>query len=214
MATNSPRIAKCSTASGSESPQLLERVREGDERAATELFDRYVDRLIELAASRLSPKLARRLDPEDVVQSACRSFYRLARADRCELGQDEDGELWHLLAAITVNKARKAVKRHKARKRSVEAERSAARDMVLLVVPPEALAREPSPAEAAVLAEQTQRTMSRLSPLQRQILLLRLQGHSNEETARRAECSQRTVRRALELTRLDLEKRLWEGDPN
>ena len=71
--------------SESSAHQLLERIREGDEQAATELFDRYVDRLIELARSRLSPKLARRLDPEDVVQSACRSFFRLARADRCEL---------------------------------------------------------------------------------------------------------------------------------
>ena len=68
-----------------ESQQLLERVRSGDKDAAEELFERYVDRLIELARKRLSPRLARRLDPEDIVQSACRSFFRLARAGRYEL---------------------------------------------------------------------------------------------------------------------------------
>ena len=54
--------------------ELLNRWREGDERAARALFQNYTARLIALVRSHLSEKLSRRLDPEDVVQSAYRSF--------------------------------------------------------------------------------------------------------------------------------------------
>jgi len=57
------------------SKELLSRVRDGNSRAAGEIFDRYLRRLIELARQRISPKLARRIDPQDVVQSAYRSFF-------------------------------------------------------------------------------------------------------------------------------------------
>ncbi len=59
-----------------ESIELLNRFRGGDDDAARELFDRYVHRLIGVARNRLSVKLARRVDPEDIVQSAYRSFFR------------------------------------------------------------------------------------------------------------------------------------------
>ena len=189
--------------------KLLERVRDGDELAAVELLEQYVDRLIELARGRLSPKLARRLDPEDIVQSAYRSFFRLARADHYEV--DDGDQLWHLLAAITVNKARKAATRHTANKRTVESEQSTARDSILATISPEALARDPAPEEAVILVEETELMMNHLSLRQRLILQLQMQGHTIEETARLAECSERSVHRALEFARSDLEQRLW-GD--
>jgi RNA polymerase sigma-70 factor (ECF subfamily) len=58
---------------------LLERLQKGDQAAAAGLFRRYVDRLIALARSRLRGAMAGRVDPEDVVQSAYRSFF-------CRLG--------------------------------------------------------------------------------------------------------------------------------
>ena len=68
--------------------------------------------------------------------------------------------------------------------------------------------REPSPEEAASLIEETELMMGRLSALQRHILQLRLQGYTVDETAREAKCSERTVRRTVEVARSDLEKRL------
>ena len=50
-----------------DSVELLARWKRGDETAATELFDRYVNRLISLARSRLSERMQRRVEPEDVV---------------------------------------------------------------------------------------------------------------------------------------------------
>src|SRR6188508_3437537 len=67
------------------SMQLLNRVRDKDPQAAMELFDRYVQRLVALVRVRLSPKLKRRIDPEDVVQSAYRSFFMHAQTGQFSL---------------------------------------------------------------------------------------------------------------------------------
>src|SRR5262249_40685711 len=85
-----------------DSAALVKRWTEGDERAAAELVNRYTGRLLALARSHLSAKLAARLDPEDVVQSAYRSFFADARDDRFVLKRS--GDLWRLLAAITLHK--------------------------------------------------------------------------------------------------------------
>lgn len=61
-----------------ESAKLLRDWQDGDERAASLLFERYVDRLLVLARNKLSPRMKRRIDPEDVVQSAYRSFFASA----------------------------------------------------------------------------------------------------------------------------------------
>ena len=70
--------------------------------------------------SQLSEKVARRVDPEDVVQSAYKSFFAGALDDRYVL--QRTGDLWHLLAAITLHKLHHQVRRHTAETRSVERE--------------------------------------------------------------------------------------------
>ena len=186
--------------------ELVCRIEQGDDQAAEVLFDRFVDRLVELTARRLSPQLARRVDPEDVVQSACRSFFRRARAG--EYDERTTDDLWSLLAAITVNKTRKAVRYHTAQKRSVYSEDGTTSLLLYAKIAPEFLAQGPSPEEAAMLQEETIAMMRRRSPLHRKILEYHLQGHADDETARMASCSQRTVRRALDLARDDLARRL------
>ena len=89
---------------------LLERYRQGDDTAAEELFSRYFRRLTLLARSRLSPRLARRTDPEDVVMSVYRSFFIDARAGRFTLSRG--GDLWRLLAAITKHKLLRQARHH------------------------------------------------------------------------------------------------------
>ena len=193
-----------------DSQVLVQRIGEGDEDAAEILLDRYVDRLIGLARSRLSPKLARRLDPEDVVQSACRSFFRMTRGDGLRI-RDAD-ELWHLLAAITVHKALRQVKRQRAQKRSVDVEESIGRGDSLRGIPPQSIAREPTPEQSAALMELTQQMMSRLTSTQRIVVQMRLQGYTVPETAEQAGCSERSVHRAMEVARRFLEQRLVEQE--
>src|SRR5262245_47150683 len=99
---------------------LVARWRAGDEAAAAELFERYADRLIALARSRLSAKVAGRVDPEDVVQSAYRSFFAGVRNGRYDL--ERGGDVWRLLLAITLHKLYRQVQQHQRQKRSLDRE--------------------------------------------------------------------------------------------
>src|SRR5262245_39684709 len=96
---------------------LVQRWRGGDQAAAAELFRRYADRLIALARSRMSQRLAQRVDPEDVVQSAYRSFFANTREGRYAL--DRGGDLWQLLVTITLHKLQHQVRRNNRQKRAV-----------------------------------------------------------------------------------------------
>src|SRR3954469_6850900 len=99
---------------------LLERFQGGDDLAAAEIFDRYFRRLTALARSRLSPRLAQRTDPEDIVLSVYRSFFVGARGGRYTLNRA--GDLWRLLAAITKHKLLREIRRQGAERRSVDVE--------------------------------------------------------------------------------------------
>ena len=178
------------------SAELLARWRAGDQGAADELFGRYTTRLIALARRRLSTKLARRVDAEDVVQSAYRSFCEGARGDHFVLLRS--GDLWRLLAAITLNKLRHQVERHTAAKRSVDRERGFGGESSLAELHAPAAAREPSPAEAAALVEELELLLGELKPRDRQMVELRLRGHRVEEIAAATDRSERWVRHVLD----------------
>jgi RNA polymerase sigma factor (sigma-70 family) len=185
--------------------ELVERFQQGDPRAADELFARYVDRLVALARSRLSPKLARKVDPEDLVQSVYGSFFVGAREGQFTI--EEGKELWSLLAAITINKVHRQVERHTAAKRNVNLEVSVAGSGAgSFLARPEKIAEEPSPPEAAELAEGIEQLMSGLSTLHRRMLQLRLQGHTLVEIAEETSRSERTVRRAMDKIKATLEE--------
>src|SRR5580693_7271824 len=99
---------------------LLERFRDGDDQAAEALFSRYFERLTLLARSRLSPRLASRTDPEDIVMSVYRSFFVGVRRGRFALSRG--GDLWRLLASITRHKLLRQVRYQRAECRSVDIE--------------------------------------------------------------------------------------------
>lgn len=169
---------------------LVTRWRGGDQRAAEELFVRYAERLLALARSRLSATLSRHVDAEDVLQSAYRSFFLGAREGRYVL--QRSGDLWRLLVAITIHKLHHQVERHTAGKRSVKRECGLEADSAW------APSREPTPAEAAALADTLASLLRCLSPLECRMVELRLQGYTLEEIADDVQRSERTVRRLLE----------------
>jgi RNA polymerase sigma factor (sigma-70 family) len=186
------------------SGDLVARWREGDQQAAEELFRRYADRLIGLARSRLSAKLARRIDPEDVVQSVYRSFFTDSREGRYDL--QRGGDLWRLLVAITLHKLHDQIRRNTRGKRTVEREQNLGTDEVWLGMLPHSLAHEPSPVEAVALAEELEQFISRLGPADRRVLELRLQGYTVEEIAAQTQRGERTVRRVLKENKQRLEQ--------
>jgi RNA polymerase sigma factor (sigma-70 family) len=173
--------------------ELAARLQGGDPRAAEEIFARYAQRLTFLAEQQLSRKLAARFDGADVVQSVFRTFFRRSAAGEFRI--DSSAELWRLLVRITLQKARAYGRQHTAGVRDVTAEAPGGGAAFLI----EALAREPSPAEAAALIDQIEELLRGLPSLYCDLLQLRLEGYSVSATAARLGVSRRTVHRALRL---------------
>jgi RNA polymerase sigma factor (sigma-70 family) len=185
------------------SAELLKRYQAGDGDAADEIFHRYIDRLTQLARTRLSPKLARRTDAEDVVMSAWRSFFVAAGAGRFSLKRS--GDLWRLLVAITMHKLSHEARKHSAEIRSLDREQSVDDPNSLIA---SASHREPTPAEAIALADEMEHIMAGLDEFGRRVLELRLQGQTHAEIAVDTQRSERSVRRRLAELREELTIRL------
>ena len=173
------------------SAELLARYGDGDDDAATEMFGRYVERLTLLARSRLSPKLAARTDPEDVVMSAYRSFF--VGAQRGQFSLRRSGDLWRLLVSITLHKLYRGAKHHSAEMRSVDSERHISLEHAADTLH----SREPTPDEAITLADELESIMSGLDSFGQRVLELRLQGERIAEIAADTGRSERSVRRTL-----------------
>jgi RNA polymerase sigma factor (sigma-70 family) len=171
---------------------LLERYRQGDDSAAEALFSRYFQRLTMLARSRLSARLARRTDPEDVVLSVYRSFFISARAGRFTMSRS--GDLWRLLAAITKRKLLRQARYHGADRRSVDIESPLDPGEVGCYF---VRAPEPNPEDAVALADELERVLLQLDPFGRRVLELRMQGALISEIAEDTGRSERTIRRTI-----------------
>jgi RNA polymerase sigma factor (sigma-70 family) len=169
---------------------LMVRLRDGDDAAATAVFGRFVHRLIALAAAQFDGWMRDRVDVEDIVLSACKSFFLRRARGGCEAaGWDE---LWSLLATIRLRKCAKRRDHVRAARRSVgrEVRRLASPRSDLDLVD-----RAPSPVEAAILTETVEQLFRAMEPEERPIVEQLLMGCTAAEIAARQDCSQRTVRR-------------------
>lgn len=190
------------------SAELLSRWRQGDQQAASQLWQRYAVRLIALARSRLSQQVSSQLDPEDVVQSVYRRFFSHAKDEHYVLKQS--GDLWKLLVAITLHRVQDQHRRHRARKRALgeahplhDTEKAAGIDAGIL-------AADPAPEQAAMVADELKQVLLGLDTEQREMVALRLEGYELEEIARQMQRNERTVRRVLKAVRERLQKRCQE----
>jgi len=175
---------------------LMARWCDGDQQAAQAIFRRYAHRLRALAQRRLSGRLGRHLDADDIVQSAYQSFFAGARAGRYALRRR--GDLWRLLVAITLHTLQRQVERHTAAKRHIGRERSFGSSSSLAKLPARLPGAGPSPSQAAQLSETRERILRGLRPAQRRIVELRLDGFEIDEIASQVKRSERTVRRVLD----------------
>jgi RNA polymerase sigma-70 factor (ECF subfamily) len=187
------------------SADLVKQWQAGSEQAAGELVRRYAERLHGLARHLLSARLARHVDPEDVVQSVYRCFFTDARADRYTF--ERAGDLWRLLATMTLHKVQRQAEYHAAGKRDLSRARPFGTESSLLDLHAEVFSREPSPDEGAVLVDELECVLGPFPPLHRQIVELRLQGYLLGEIAVRTDRSERWVRRVLEQFKARLEER-------
>lgn len=189
---------------------LMGRLRGGDDRAADEVFRRFAGRLIALARGRLDPLMRRKVDPEDVLQSVFKSFFVRQAQGQWEL--TGWSSLWGLLTAMTIRKCVRRAVHFRAACRDVRRETNPQPRPEDSAPGWEALGREPTPDEVAVLAETLAGLLSGLSVRDREIVLLHLQGHPGLDIAAQAHCTERTVQRVLERLRGQLERQADEAD--
>ena len=135
-----------------DSVDLYQRFCAGDETAAGELYDRYVNRLVGLARSRISSKLRRRVDAEDVAQSVFRSFFVNARDEKYAF--ERNGDLWRLLSSLTINKVLRHVQKQTRLKRSIDMEQSVFQVDGGPAMPVEMIVEGPAPDDALALVEE------------------------------------------------------------
>ncbi|WP_146522392.1 RNA polymerase sigma factor [Stieleria varia] len=95
---------------------LLIRFQAGDEDAATAIYSRYAKQLLSLANRNSGEALASRVDPEDIVQSIFRTFFRRASQGHYQIPDGD--ELWKLFLIIALNKVRSVAEFHRAAKRN------------------------------------------------------------------------------------------------
>src|SRR5215471_17624785 len=99
------------------------RLRDRDSSAARELFQRFTRQLIAQAHKRFGSALKGKVDPEDVVQSAYKSFFRRYEEGKLELvGWNS---LWGLLTVITLRKGAARVRYYRAECRDAAREEAA-----------------------------------------------------------------------------------------
>ncbi len=131
-----------------------------------------------------------RIDPDDVVQSAYRSFFIHARNGAYVF--ERAGDLWRLLAQITLYKLHGQIEHQTAQRRNPEREMSQDQDLQSL------MSTEPTSEAVIAAIDQLHLIMKRLSETERKIISFRLQGKSIAEIAADIQRSQRTVRRILQ----------------
>jgi RNA polymerase sigma-70 factor (ECF subfamily) len=180
--------------------EWLARLRARDDTAARELFERFACRLIALARGRLAGALRHKVDPEDIVQSAYKSFFRSQGEGKVEL--ESWDSLWGLLTLITLRKCADRAAYHQAECRDLAREAAAESETPW----PEAPGREPTPSEAVALSETVEQLLAGLDEDERPIVELSLQGYSTQEISAQLGRAERTVRRFREHIRNRLER--------
>lgn len=174
--------------------ELIDKFKAGSESAATELFDRYCERLMGLARKRIGQRMASRIDPEDVIQSAFRTFFSHVRNDDFKFESESD--LFKLLVRLTVNKTLRQIAHHRAAKRDPgkEAGQGSGEDDIM----GQLTAGEPPPEVEVALLDEFERFLSRLPEFDRKVLEMRLHGNTTGEIAVALGSYERKIRRVLE----------------
>ncbi len=182
---------------------LLKRFRAGEQDAATELFLKYGARLRALARTHTSATLASRFDPEDVVQSVFRTFFRRAATGLYDVPAGD--ELWQLLLVLALNKIRKLATHHRAQKRDVT-KTDSGHDLAYYA------SGDHQQASLEVLKVVLDDFLDSLPATQAEVARYRMEGYQIDEIAEKTQRSKRTIERVLNGMRAQLLQQLEVED--
>ena len=179
---------------GSDDRDLVSNYQAGSESAARDLFDKYCERLMKLAKRRIGQRMASRFDPEDVIQSAFRTFFTRVKNDEFTFEAEDD--LIKLLVRLTVRKTLRRIEHHSAAKRNPNSEAAQRTDDV----EPFSLiaSRAVTPDMEVALIDEFQLFIGDLPELDRKVIELKIQGYTTVEIAEKVGSYERKVRRVLE----------------
>jgi RNA polymerase sigma factor (sigma-70 family) len=178
--------------------RLIRAVQDDRASAVGTLLAVYFERLVQLARARLHNMPGMAGYEEDVALRSFYSVYQRVRDPERPLHLSGRDDLWRVLATRTISRAIDLIRRHRPR------EVAGGHDVEQL------LASEPTPEEAAEMADECRRLLDLLDPDLRQIALWKVEGFTNEEISTRLDCVERTVERKVSRIRL-LWKRELEG---
>lgn len=179
-------------------------LRAGHADAAAQMWSRYYERLVRLAAQRLRGGQRRVADEEDVVVAAFDSFCRGAAGGRFPQLDDRD-DLWQVLVMLTARKASNQLKHDRRDKRGG----GQVRGESVFATPDddqaginEVLGQEPTPEFASQIGEECRRLLDLLGDdTLREVALAKMEGYLNAEIAERLQVRPRTIERKLQLIR-------------
>jgi RNA polymerase sigma factor (sigma-70 family) len=178
-------------------PDLLARIRNGDEGAARELLSRYESK-VRLVVRRQLPRLLRsRFDSLDFLQSVWGSFFHKIQTGPCDL--KEERNLIAFLAWAARNKVIDEYRRAGTQKQDAGREERIGAPLGV----ESHLATGDTPSQLAQAQETFDRLRDLLPEDRRVILDLKAAGHSCQEIGERLGVSERTVERVLK----DLKRR-------
>ena len=163
-------------------------VRDGDEDAAELLYNRYARRVLGLVKSQMSEKLSSATEPDDLVQSVFKSFFRKVQTG--VYNAPPGRTLWNLIAVVAVNKVIRSANYHTAQCRDLER-------ALPLEISGDAIDKK----TADDLSIYVRELLEQLRPQDLQIANLRIDGHSVEEIATKVDRALRSVERSLSNTR-------------
>jgi len=175
--------------SGLSDHTLIALIRQGRDDAATALYGGYAARLRSLAGHQLSTGLARKVEPDDIVQSVFRSFFRRASQGLYDVPRHE--ELWGLLLVSALNKIRSHGNYFGAAKR--DAKRSVSVDDV-----PEPARGDSDPVALADLRMAIEDGLARLPDRYRSVVEHRIAGDDVADIAKKVGRAKRSVERMLQ----------------
>jgi RNA polymerase sigma-70 factor (ECF subfamily) len=156
-------------------PELIDRLRRGEQAAATELVERYESAIRRAVRFRLNDAgLRALLDSMDICQSVLHSFFIRAASGQYEIDNPE--QLLKLLVAMARNKLASQARRERAERRDHGRTKALSHSAELI-------ARTPSPSHQLAARELLQAAHRQLSPEERQLVELRNEGRSWDEIA-------------------------------
>lgn len=169
---------------------LVQKIRDREPDAADELVKRYRPVIMRVIRRRLGRQLRPMCDTEDFAQALWKSIFE--NAENLATFASDDA-LASYLCQIAVNKVASAARSNATLKRDVQRQAPLGNENQRQL-----FAADPTPSEAASGKELWEQLLDGLTPPQRRIAEMRIEGHTVDEIAAALGVNERTVRRALD----------------